>query len=105
MTDTERIAAVLRKRGEVSPLDFDGSRPPIDGTMKPIKRMAARVKELRDEGWIIRTDTRDGMALYVLVQEPGKARVADPRGETDDERFQRTIPPVTDIIAEWESAA
>ena len=101
MSDTSRIAHHLRSVGEVSPLDFDGGRPIVDGG-KPIKRVAARVKELRDEGWKIVTDQRDGMALYVLVSEPGQdPNPASP--ERERANFDQTIPPF-DVVAQWEAA-
>ena len=99
MSDTHRIARRLRTVGCVSPLDFDGSREIADG-LKPIKRMAARIKELREEGWRIRTDMRDGVALYVLTSEPGEPPVdLDPGLES--ENFDRIVPAPVDVIAQW----
>lgn len=101
MSDLDRIARRLRAVGVVSPLDFDGSREIVDGGEKAIKRMAARIGELRNEhGWRIKTTERDGMALYVLVAEPGQAAV-EPDPVLEEAHFDRTIPPVDDVIAQW----
>lgn len=100
MSDTDRIARRLRAVGCISPLDFDGSREIADGMDKPVKRMAARIKELREDGWRIRTDQRDGMALYVLVAEPGQS-AATPDPVLEEAHFDRIVPPVDDVIAQW----
>jgi hypothetical protein len=67
VNDTDRIRKYLERYGTLSPLEFDGSMPVADGG-KPIKRVAARIKELRDQGLVIRTSRRRGMAFYELVR-------------------------------------
>ncbi len=99
-----RIAARLRSHGSAAPYEFDGSEAVVDGG-EAIKRMAPRIKELRDHGWRIRTDFRRGQGFYVLVAEPGMPAVPRPAGESDEERFDRTIPPVDSVIANWEADA
>ena len=69
MTDRDRVLRHLQKYGSLSPLEFDGSRPVVDGG-KPIKRVAARVKELRDMGFPILTQRKNGMGFYVLPGSP-----------------------------------
>lgn len=99
----ERVKRHLRKYGQVTEADFDGTR---DGYVadggKPFHRTTARIDELRNKhGWRIRTDMRGGRALYVLIAEPGLPPVEEPAGESEDERFDRLVPPVDDVIAQW----
>jgi len=76
MNDRDRIARHLVRYGSLSPLEFDGSRAVIDGG-KPIKRVAARVKELRDLGWPILTQRKNGMGFYVLPGFPERNEQRD----------------------------
>lgn len=106
MTAKERVARHLRKHGQVSEADFDGTNNGYvaDGG-KPIHRVPARVRELRADGWRSRTDMVGGRALYVLISEPGMPAVAEPKGMSNAERFERDIPPVDDVIASWAEEA
>lgn len=71
-TQTDRVLALLRTRGTagISPLDFDPSpgSTVADGGSR-ITRVAARVRDLRDQGHTIVKvgDTREGFARYVLT--------------------------------------
>ena len=68
MTDRLRILAAL-EQGTVSPVDFAAPNV-IDGG-KPVMRVAARVKELRDAGYTIRSSrAANGIALYTLEATP-----------------------------------
>ena len=95
MSDTDRIARHLERFGTLSPLEFDGSRPVVDGG-KPVKRVAARIKELRDRGWTIETGRRNGMGFYELVRsEPvGQA------GALFAPSFDELVPPRNAIMDE-----
>jgi hypothetical protein len=70
LTQAQRVARAFRRVGPrgITQLDFDA--PTIDGRA-PIRRVASRVAELRDAGYVIRSDgRRQLMAVYVLVHEP-----------------------------------
>lgn len=70
MTGTERVLEAMRQRGStgITTLDFDG--PTIDGGA-PIRRLAARIEELRKRGHIIdSTQRRHKLAVYVLKNSP-----------------------------------
>lgn len=91
MTARERIARHLVKHGEVRECEFDGSGGPVIDSGRPIRRVAPRIKELRDEGWEIRTVMDQGMARYVLVDAPGLRAVRASEA--------------TDVIAQWAGEA
>lgn len=68
MTQTDRVLAALSRAGArgITAVDFIRF-PTIDGG-PPILRVAARIKELRDQGFEIETDgERDSCAVYKLV--------------------------------------
>lgn len=75
MTDKQRVHRLLIARGDlgVSPVDFQS--PTIDGG-KPIMRVAARIKELRDDGEPITTELVNRVALYRLKYEQLEMAVA-----------------------------
>lgn len=88
MTDAARILRYLKAGHDVCALEWDGSRPVADSG-KPVKRVAARIQDLRDQGWTIDTvGKRNRMAVYRLrplaptPAEPA-ARAALPRGWRD----------------------
>ena len=67
MTQKQRVLRALeRQQGlGVKTTDFDAGQV-IDGG-KPIRRLAARIGELRDEGYTIRSTTRNGICTYTLI--------------------------------------
>ena len=67
MTQKQRVLRALeRQQGlGVKSIDFDAGRV-IDGG-KPIRRLAARIGELRDEGYVIRSRTKNGICTYTLI--------------------------------------
>ena len=70
MTDKERVLRRLRAGHDVSPLDFDATTDAVVDGGKPIKRVAARINELRDEGHQIDTvGRRNRCALYRLIRD------------------------------------
>lgn len=81
MTDAQRVLALLRNayrdRGLAAP---DVLSTPIDGG-KPILRLAARIKDLRNEGHEIETvGRRNRCAVYRLAGVPGQQAVGRDRG-------------------------
>lgn len=76
MTDKDRVLKALQY-GVVSPLFFSQT-PTLDGG-KPILRVAARVKELRIEGYEISTErASNGTARYRLVSSPVVTTAEEP---------------------------
>lgn len=68
-TQRDRVADRLLSAGAVSTVDFLGPRV-IDGG-EPILRLPARVDELRQRGWTIRTERETNRtARYVLLSAP-----------------------------------
>ena len=67
MSDKARVLAALRA-GDVTPNDF---LPPCDG--KPIQRLAARINDLRRDGYGIETVEVRPTAKYRLVSSPTPA--------------------------------
>lgn len=67
-TDKARVLARLRL-GPVKPTDF--LLPGVVDGARPIMRVAARIKDLRDEGYGIQTGKGPGgVALYTLTSSP-----------------------------------
>ena len=73
MTQKQRVLRMLNQRGGlgVTPVDFQG--PDVIDGGKPILRLAARVGDLRDDGYVIRTFKKGQVAKYVLVPQAGFA--------------------------------
>lgn len=70
-TDNARVLRALQS-GPVRVTDWSGFTTPDGG--KPILRMAARVKELRNAGWPVeRTGRHNNCAVYELGQGKRKA--------------------------------
>lgn len=68
MTQVDRVLAALSRAGARGITAVDFAAPNVCDGGKPIMRVAARVKELRDAGFQIETDgERDSCAIYRLV--------------------------------------
>jgi hypothetical protein len=75
MTQRERVERLLKERGPlgITQADFDG--PTVDGGL-PIRRLAARVEELRRAGWTIKSlKDPSKFSRYVLVSAVVKQAV------------------------------
>lgn len=84
MTQTARVLAALTRAGDdgISAVDF--AAPNVCDGGKPIMRVAARVKDLRDEGFRIETDgERNGCAVYKLRAPTSDAKGAPPLEQAD----------------------
>jgi len=67
MTDRDRIRRHLEAGHTVCVLDWDGSADSTPDGAKPIKRVAARIEELRAEGLrIVNGPKRNRCATYLL---------------------------------------
>ena len=82
MSQTQRVLKALEAVGErgITSSDFDGSQPVIDGG-RQIKRLAARIGELRSAGHEISSvTTRSGGASYsrYVLQAKMAARQVSP---------------------------
>lgn len=78
LTQRERLLNALRERGfhGLSQLDFFA--PHVCDGGEPITRIAARVEELRDAGYVItsaKEPDRGKCAVYRLVREPASGPV------------------------------
>jgi hypothetical protein len=73
VTQADRLLTALTRAGAKGITSVDFIRyPTIDGG-PPILRIAARVKDLRNEGFNIITEgERDGVAVYKLEQHSGQ---------------------------------
>lgn len=74
MTQRERVLAELRRAaaGGITQVDFFAPHVIDGGT--PITRLAARIQELRGQGYTITSSgTRHGCAVYRLVSDGAKA--------------------------------
>ncbi len=84
MTQAQRVLAALRQTGSRGVTQNDFAPPPnggsvIDGGSR-ISRVAARVRELREDGYVIvSAGRREGFETYVLVgHEPSVPPVVRP---------------------------
>ena len=69
-TQNERVAALLRQAGRCGLQQQDVDGPVLDGG-PPIRRLASRISDLRDRGWMIDASARRSkMAVYRLISEP-----------------------------------
>jgi hypothetical protein len=96
LTQNDRVLAALKQAGPrgITELDFEAPRVTDGG--KPIRRLAARIFDLRLRGLPVEPNgERDGLTVYVLKSvetaptvETGRPRAADPetvrRRETND---------------------
>jgi hypothetical protein len=89
-TQRQRVARALTRFGRTTELDWQG--PTIDGG-PPIRRLASRIAELRDEGWIIDSrERRHGLAVYRLMRKPLEVKHADLEADaTADAMFAGTV--------------
>lgn len=67
MKQTDRVLALLQRRGAqgITPIDF--LLPGVADGGKPITRLAARIKDLRDAGHRIDSGVAGGVAVYRLA--------------------------------------
>ena len=72
MTQTERVLAMLRVRGERGLRPEHFLAPTIDGG-RPILRVAARVLDLRRQGYEITTSAHDGPTAVYTIHEDTNA--------------------------------
>lgn len=69
MTQNERVLALLRDRGLRGLNTVDLHAPTCDHG-KPILRLAARVRDLQDQGFAIRSERKsNGTATYFLMSD------------------------------------
>jgi hypothetical protein len=104
----ERVLELARKRGTygIHPTDFDAGRV-VDGG-KPIRRLAARIDELRDQGhWFDTRRHRDRTVTYVLVRDAAAVELVLSRaGEPEPERlFEPPPAPPLNALHDWDDAA
>lgn len=79
MSQKNRVLASLHKHRKhgISQIDFD--LPDVIDGGAPIKRVAARIEELRDEGFAIRSgERRQKCIVYRLVPEANAPTAIDP---------------------------
>lgn len=91
---TARVLSQLRER-PVGAMDF---QPPAvcDGG-KPITRVAPRIRELRELGFVIRSERRrDGTALYTLEHD---VEIPQPSGERPTGTARRRADPCKGVQA------
>jgi hypothetical protein len=81
------IAAALLKYGTISVTEAWSG-----GYGANIRRLGARIWELRDEGWVIKTDERpDGECYYHLVSMPSKQNETPPMRADPESAAQQTV--------------
>jgi hypothetical protein len=67
LTDKDRILRLARARGDQGFTAVDMQLPHVADGGKPILRVAARVKDLRDEGFVFHSGgTRNRCRIYIL---------------------------------------
>lgn len=106
----ERVLALARKRGRagVHSSDFDAGRV-VDGG-KPIRRLAARIDELKTRGhWFTTRRNRDRTTTYVLVRDAGAValtlRAASEPGPEPGRLFEPApAPPLSAALSDWDAA-
>lgn len=71
MTQKDRILAALYRAGKfgISQIDFD--LPDVIDGGTPIKRVAARIEELRDQGFAIRSGERRAKCVVYRIESGG----------------------------------
>lgn len=89
------VRALIQHPAGVSQPDFDA---PVDGG-KPIRRLASRIVELRDRGYVIETRRLPNrVALYVLVSVPERPP-ARPDVPLEAESVRVTVQPLDGFLA------
>lgn len=79
MTQRDRVLSALRHAGPTGLTQVDFLGPQVCDKGKPITRVAARVNELRDQGFTITSSgTRHGCAVYVLKEDGASAALGGP---------------------------
>jgi hypothetical protein len=110
----ERVLELARRRGRggVHSSDFDVAGETADGG-PPIRRLAARIDELKRQGhWFTTRKRRDRTAEYVLVRDAAAVELAlreasEPRPDPEPERlFDPPPAPAREAaLFDWEDAA
>jgi hypothetical protein len=103
----ERVLELARRRGRhgVHQSDFDAGRV-VDGG-RPIRRLAARVDELKNRGHGFTTRRhRDRTTTYVLVHDATDvARTLREAGEPERLFEPPPAPPLNAALHDWENVA
>lgn len=109
MSDKTRLRAHMDAGGEVCPTDWNGFHA-IDGG-KPILRVAARIKDLKDDGYPVeRVGTRSKCAVYAKTGVSGAASTphpipgAIPKPEAAPETSALLNPTAGSPFDAWEAA-
>lgn len=86
MTQAERVLAALYKRGRHGLTQIDFDLPDIIDGGPPIKRVAARVEELRNQGFRIASGERRQKCVVYRVEGvvPGVVRPVKPEPVSDE---------------------
>lgn len=74
LTQTQRVLRALRALGDHGVTSVDFLPPTVDGG-PPILRVAARIHELREDGFVIQTRRGSTVDKYVLI---GQAQPGSP---------------------------
>jgi len=100
----ERVLELARLRGPVGvhQTDFDAGRV-VDGG-RPIRRVAARIDELRGAGhWFTTRKHRDRTVTYVLVRDAAAVELALHDASEPSRLFE--LQPLSAALADWDAAA
>jgi hypothetical protein len=90
MTQRERVLTALEAHGVLGVKTTDFLLPDVIDGGVPIIRLAARVKDLRDEGYRIRSYTEpNGVCRYVLV--PQEIHVGSVLEDKADDMFTEPV--------------
>lgn len=112
MTQTDRVLHALRARGGKGICTTDFLLPAVCDGGAPITRLAARIQDLKQRGYIIATaGERHGCAVYILVREPSSAEQAGapgappvtpnaPAGGAPQPLFTLEEPPVNALLGD-----
>lgn len=104
----ERVLELARKRGRrgVHSSDFDVAGQTADGG-KPIRRLAAKIDELRNQGhWFNARKRRDRTVDYVLVRDAATVELALREASEPERLFEPPpAPPLEAALHDWDAAA
>lgn len=82
-TQKARVLKLLRRAGRRGITQLDADRPADGGP--PIRRLAARISDLKDLGYVVESRTRRRkFVVYTLVREPATAAIADDKTEREE---------------------
>lgn len=99
-TQVERVAELLRRAGRRGITQIDA-----DALHKPIRRLASRVRDLRNAGYVIETrGRRHKLAVYVLVAERERQPTAPVLLESPEALFEAPAPAPRSALDPWEGA-